>query len=306
MSDSMRNRNLSLFAVPLMILMILSSTSCVERSLEFRPEKVPLTIYMIWPEGQVVKGAVVYLYDSDGELYLKEEVSARKFVKDVDPDTYSVLVTNSDYVKTTISDTESWATAAMHAMIKDPSLNQYESVKNVFTIGADNVIVKPDISGGEDNVYAVYPENRVKLIKIKVLKHYSDCVEKLTVSMDGIISSIKVNDGSDLNEPVGIMKAEAERIDEPSQSNGLGEFLVEFGVFGWSGTNNVYIDIDYKDGKHEKVDPVDITDILEKYKNEGSECVEIEIVIKLKDGGYITLIISVEEWNTNEGTGTVI
>ena len=316
MSDFMKNRSITLILAPFMVLMILSSTSCVERSLELRPEKVPLTLYMIWPEGQVVEGAMVYLYDSDGELYLKEKAPAKKFVKDVDPDTYKVLVTNSDYVNATISDTASWETAVMHAMLKDPSLNQYESVKNVFTTGADNLKVVPGTLGEEENVYAVYPENRVYLIKIKVLKYYAGTVKNMTVNMDGVVSSIRVKDGSDLNDPTGIIGAEAERIYESPQSsadicrfaegNDPGDFLAEFSVFGWRGTNNVYIDIEYNDGKQGKVDPVDITDVLEKFKKEGSEYVEVEIVIKLIDGGYITLVISVEDWNTNTGTGTVI
>lgn len=280
------------------VLMAGMMAGCTERDLSERPSDGMLRIEFEWPKDDNnntvdVSGAHLWLYGSDGSLYLSTPADAGGYEARVPADTYTAIVINSDNVNTESHDEDAYSTCRVEADLLENYTDVLMNVDHVFCTGIGGITVN---RGNLPTVVTMYPENVVKYIHFRIDPTYIDDVESMEIRMSGIVPAVYTRDGNDTEEQTLSVMAAAQ-----SESNGL--YSADMSVFGWRGNNIITATVRFTDGTEEETLPVDISDQLDDLPEEGGT---VDVILQLPDGGEIRLTATVDTWGSGSGSGIVI
>lgn len=272
---------------------------CTERELVQRPADGPLKINIEWPDAILsatnhsVEGAILLMYDGNGELFQRVECGAEGYECRVPADNYTIVAVNSDYINSDIANHESCNACKMVAASHPVEEDAMQHVEHVYSTGMDNITVQ---NGNSVTEVTLYPENRVQYLTLNIDPNYIEAIDGLELSLTGIVPSVRAMDGSDANEETGKVISTAELQDN-------GNYSARMQVFGWRGENMLVADITYNDGREPQSSvPQEISDKLNELPDDGGN---IDLLLELPDGGDIPLSITVEPWGSGTGSGTV-
>lgn len=268
-------------------------TGCTERPLSIRPDDGLLTVNLVWPGGQSVAGAQVWLYDSRGEFYRMAECPSGGYSGRVPADTYTVLVVNSDCSNADCEHYGSWRECCIQADRADPTGRTLQQVGRVFCTGTGGVTVK---HGSDPTEVTLYPKNVVKKLHFDIDSGDIADIADMEIVMTGIVPSVLLIDGSDAGEPVGAVEVTAQSEDD-------GSYSADMSVFGWRGGNMVTVTIRRSDSSTVTTLPQDLSDQLAQLPDEGGT---VYLVLVLPDGSEIELTVTVKDWESGTGSGTVM
>lgn len=275
-----------------LLLSVMVLAGCAGRDLSERPADGALKIGLVWPDGQSVAGARLWLYGSDGTLYSATECGAGGYEGRVPADTYTILAANSDCANADCHRSESWQEHRMKAAV-DGETATLLHVDKVFCVGTKEVAVR---RGNRPAEIILCPKNAVRKLHFRIAPDYVDDIADMSVRMTGIVPSVRLVDGGDAGETTGEILAVAR-----SEAGGL--HAADMSVFGWRGPNIVSVTVVHSDGGTETTVPQDIGEQLAQLPDEGGT---VDLTLVLPDGGEIVLTVTVEAWESGSGSGTVI
>lgn len=266
---------------------------CTERELSERPSDGPLKIHIEWPENAEVKGAHLLLYRSNGTLHANIECGTEGHECRVPEDTYTILVSNSDYSNAECTNHKSLHECCICAKAHPTEEGVLQHVKNVYCIGENGIKIN---AGNQVSEVTLYPRNRVKYLHFDINPAYVDDIQQMQLRMTGVIPSVLLIDGSDT-------QADTQHILADVSTAGNGHYAADMSVFGWRGQNLVTVEITYTDNRQEVSLPQDIGQQLAALSEEGGT---INITLELPSGGDILLNVTVNSWENGTGSGIVI
>lgn len=268
-------------------------TGCTERPLSIRSADGSLTVHLVWPAGQSVAGAQVWLYDSRGEFYQVSECPSGGYSGRVPADTYTVLVVNSDCSNADCEHYGSWRECCIQADRAESEDRTLQQVGKVFCTGTGGVAVK---HGSVPTEITLYPKNVVKKLHFDIDPGHIADIADMKIVMTGIVPSVLLIDGSDAGEPTGAVEVAA-------QSEGDGSYSADMSVFGWRGGNMVAVTIRQSDGSTVTTLPQDLSDQLAQLPDEGGT---VHLTLVFPDGSEVELTVTVKDWESGSGSGTVM
>ena len=166
-------------------------------------------------------------------------------------------------------------------------------VQHVYSTGEEGIEVRPGNAASE---VTLYPQNRVKHLHFDIDPDYVDDIAGMKLRMTGVVPSVRLADGSDAQDETQHVLADASTADG-------GHYAADMSVFGWRCENLVTAEIAYTDGREEVSLPQDIGEQLAALPAEGGT---VRLTLALPSGGEITLTVTVGEWESGTGSGTVI
>ena len=279
--------------VGVVLLSAVALVGCSERELSERPADGPLKINLVWPEGESVAGARLWLYDNSGSLHTAIlDCAAEGHECRVPAGTYTLLVANADCTNADCAKPESWQEHCMKVGMDDAT-RTLRHVDDVFCTGVTEVTVT---RGNRPAEVTLCPENRVRKLHFRITPEHIDDVAGLELRLTGIVPSVRLLDGEDAGEATGAVLAEAH-----ADAGGL--YTADMSVFGWRGENIVTTTVRHTDGHTVTTEPEDIGTQLQALPEEGGT---VNITLTLPDGGEIELSVAVDAWESGSGSGTVI
>lgn len=292
----MKKMSLIRIAVASTVIMCVSILgSCVERDLLERSKLQIdgiLKIYFEWPNNAEVKGARLLLYRSDGTLYDDVKCMSQVYECKVPADTYTALVANIDCVNAGYEETETAVDCCVNADRHPTEEGVLQQVAHIYSIGQENIKVKAE---KEITTVTLAPKNRVKNLLFDVNPINITNIRSMRLRMTGIIPSIYVADGSDTG-------AETKQVLTNVELNADGHYIGSMSVLGWRSENLITAEITYEDERFEISLPSNIEDQLAALPEEGGI---IYLTLEFPSGGKVTIVVTVEIWETGTGSGII-
>ena len=276
--------------VPALLLPALLA-GCVERELADRPDDGRLKISLTWPDGHTVSGADIRLYGSDGSPRELNNSPSAGIVATLPADTYTLTAVNTDRINATCAGQASLAECRIEA--DRTAVGTLKSVGNVYAAGVSGVKV---IGGNTPAEVTLDTRNMVRRLRFDIDTDGVADIAGMTLRLTGVVPSLRLVDGADAGEATAAVEA---RVDMKARSS----LSADMSVFGTRGESLITADVLHADGTRETSIPQDISRLLDGLPAAGGT---ISVTLAMPSGGKVSLTVTVAEWKSGGGSGTVM
>lgn len=271
-----------------------AAAGCTRRTLDARPDGSPVRIILDWRDNTPTDATGFVFYNNDGSAPLYYGGNSNGFEGRLPAGTYSVAIFNTDAAGAKAEYGLGYSTDYFHAMERTRAVPQYIGViDNVFGCGIEELVVPKSHIGVESTAT---PVNYVKKVDFTIDPRNVQNIDFLTVCLSGVVYSVRITSGEQADADATIV------IDDTDYDAAAQRYKARVTVFGFSGTNETWVTVNYDDGNKEDTIPKDIT---QEIKDSGEAGIEINLDLQLESGEEIGMNVKVLPWD-GSGTGSGI